>query len=209
MAQSHRTVIQFRHQAETCWVAAFSGAHTRSAAKRERTLMQADSLLEDPTSFDIEVRDAIPDDASGLAALFSEMQRHYGRPVSSAAALDAAILACRPRSATFDPHVMLAWSGEAAVGSLVLNVTFPAFELSRSLYIRDLYVAASHRRSGIGRAFVRAAAKLALRMGYSAVEWTTDSGNSAARTMYESCGARSLGRTYYRLFDETLINAAQ
>jgi hypothetical protein len=36
----------------------------------------------------------------------------------------------------------------------------------------------------------------------------TDSANSAARKMYESCGAKQLARTYYRLFDDGLIYAA-
>lgn len=171
--------------------------------------MRTDDLLKARIGFDFTVREATPDDAPGLALLLSEMQRHYGRPVSPSSALEAAVMACRPRTATFDPHVLLAIVGIEVVGSLILNVTFPAFELSRSLYIRDLYVAATSRQTGIGRALVQAAAKLALDMRYSAVEWTTDSANRAARTMYESCGAGSLDRTYYRLFDETLIAAAQ
>jgi GNAT superfamily N-acetyltransferase len=81
----------------------------------------------------------------------------------------------------------------------VLNVTFPAFELSCSLYIRDLYVSRSMRRYGVGQALVKAAATLTYTEGYSALDWTTETANSAARQMYESCGARVLPRTYYRL----------
>jgi GNAT superfamily N-acetyltransferase len=147
-------------------------------------------------------------DAAGVAALFTEMQSHYGRPVSDARAREAAALACRPPVATFDPHVLLAVLGETIVGSLVMNVTFPAFELTRSLYIRDLFVAAAMRRHGVGQALVRAGARLALENGYSALEWTTDSANTAARRMYENVGAERLERTYYRLFDAGLRGAA-
>lgn len=143
-------------------------------------------------------------DVPGLATHFSEMQAHYRRPVSMQAAVAAAEVACRPRLHDFDPHVLLALTDQGVVGSIVMNVSFPAFELSRSLYIRDLYVARTMRRTGVGSALVTAAAKLALHEGFSALEWTTDSGNAAARSMYESCGATLLERTYYRLFDDSL-----
>jgi len=144
----------------------------------------------------------------GLAALLSEMQSHYGRPVPFAAARVAALRACRTPSNEFDPRVLLAVQGDIVVGSIVMNVTFPAFELSLSLHIRDLYVAEAARRQGVGRMLVRSAACLALTEGYSALEWTTDATNAAARQMYEVCGAKLLDRVYYRLFDEALRSTA-
>jgi GNAT superfamily N-acetyltransferase len=145
---------------------------------------------------------------SGVAALLSEMQSHYGRPVPYAAARVAAVRACRPPSSEFDPRVLLAIRDDLVVGSIVMNVTFPAFELSLSLHIRDLYVAKSARRQGIGRMLVRSAARLAVNEGYSALEWTTDATNTAARQMYEVCGAKLLDRVYYRLFDDALRSTA-
>jgi GNAT superfamily N-acetyltransferase len=154
------------------------------------------------------VRRPSADDIPGLTCLFSEMQCHYGRPVSEEAANSAASLACKPPVNTFDPRVLIALMDEAIVGSLVMNVTFPAFKLTQSLLIRDLYVAERARRSGVARVLMKAGARLALGEGFSALEWTTDSANSAARKMYEACGARQLARTYYRLFDDDLIYAA-
>lgn len=170
--------------------------------------MGLQSKFEPWRNLNVQVRAPTPCDAERLAALFSEMQVHYGRPVSGATALAAAELACRAPMSTFDPHVLLAFSDESLTGSLVMNVSFPAFELTRSLYIRDLYVSATARRSGVGRMLVLAAARLAQENGYSALEWTTDSMNAAARSMYESCGAKLLDRTYYRLFDGSLRQAA-
>jgi ribosomal protein S18 acetylase RimI-like enzyme len=145
----------------------------------------------------ITIRRPREDDLAGLAAHFSEMQAHYGQPVSDAVALKAAILACTPPVNTFDPRVLVAVAGEAVVGSIVMNVTFPAAELSLSLYIRDLYVAKAARRHGVGRMLVKAANSLRASEGFSALEWTTDSSNAAARRLYESCGARQLNRTYF------------
>ena len=82
------------------------------------------------------------------------------------------------------------------------------FDATRSLYIRDLYVTRRLRGCGVGTALVKAGARLTLREGFSALEWTTETANAAARGMYEACGARQLDRTYYRLFDDTLAAAA-
>jgi ribosomal protein S18 acetylase RimI-like enzyme len=148
---------------------------------------------------DVLVRGPTLSDIPGLAALFSEMQCHYKRPVTQKQAIEAATLACQPVRAIFDPRVIIAIAGSEIVGSIILNVTFPAFELSRALYIRDLYVAISMRRNGVGQALVKAAAGLTHAEQYTGLDWTTESGNAAARRMYESCGARVLSRTYYRL----------
>ena len=165
---------------------------------------EAAERLEQEPAAEFTVRPPEPRDTVGLAALFSEMQAHYNRPVPLAAAIAAAQLTCRPRTHDFDPRVLLAVSDQGVAGSVVMNVAFPAFELTRALHIRDLYVAHSMRRAGVGSALVKAAAKLALREGFSQLEWTTDSRNAAARKMYESCGASILDRTYYRLFEDSL-----
>jgi GNAT superfamily N-acetyltransferase len=163
----------------------------------------AETLEQQPVA-EFTIRPPEPCDIVGLAALFSEMQAHYNRPVPLPVAMAAAELACRPRVHDFDPRVLLAVSDWGVAGSLVMNVVFPAFELTRALHIRDLYVARAMRRAGLGSAFVKAAARLALREGFSQLEWTTDSRNLAARKMYESCGASILDRTYYRLFENSL-----
>jgi len=153
---------------------------------------------------DIQVRSPTSLDVPGLAALFAEMQRHYKRPVRDEQAVEAATLACKPIATTFDPRVLIAVVDSMIVGSIVLNVVFPAFELTRALYIRDLYVARSMRRTGVGQALVRAAAQVTYAQGFSALDWTTETGNASARQMYESCGARVLPRPYYRLAREDL-----
>ncbi len=157
-----------------------------------------------PEALNVTVRASTAQDVPALASLFAEMQRHYRRPVTDEQAIEAATLACQPVRYTFDPRVLLAFVDDTIAGSIVLNVTFPAFELSRALYIRDLYVARAMRRYGVGQTLVKAAARLTYSQGFSALDWTTETGNAAARQMYESCGARVLGRTYYRLAREDM-----
>ena len=113
-----------------------------------------------------------PQDAAALAMLWAEMQRHYGKPVTEAAAFAAATHACEAQHhGGFAPRILVAHAADGSLaGSIVLNVSFPANELSRSLYIRDLYVAAAMRRLGIARAMLRAAAALAL--AQASPRWT-------------------------------------
>jgi GNAT superfamily N-acetyltransferase len=168
---------------------------------RSGAALNAETASESTSDFglaqDIVIRRPSEADIPALAEHFSEMQAHYDRPVPDAAAVKAAALACRPAVNTFDPRVLIAVAGDTVVGSVVMNVTFPASELTLSLYIRDLYVAKSARRSGVGRMLVKAATELRASEGFSALEWTTDSSNAAARKLYETCGARQMDRTYF------------
>jgi GNAT superfamily N-acetyltransferase len=145
----------------------------------------------------IVVRRPCETDIPGLAAHFAEMQSHYDQPVSEETAHRAAALACEPPVSTFDPRVLIALAGPVIVGSIVMNVTFPAAKLSLALYIRDLYVAKVARRQGVGQKLVATAMQLRADEGFSALEWTTDSTNAAARRLYEACGARKIDRTYF------------
>jgi GNAT superfamily N-acetyltransferase len=156
----------------------------------------------------LEVRPPRPADAAGVAALMSEMQQHYQQPVSDELAAEAAAFLCTPCGGGFDPRMVIAVADGQVIGSAVLNVTFPAAELSRSLYIRDLFVSAKTRRRGVGRALVKAAAEMALREGFSALDWTTDAANLIAHRLYDSRGAKRVGRVYFRLAGGDLARVA-
>jgi GNAT superfamily N-acetyltransferase len=162
-----------------------------------RGILRSVGSSDETSAEDIVVRRPSEADIPALAAHFSEMQSHYKQPVSDAAAIKAAGLACKEPASTFDPRVLVALSGDAVIGSLVMNVTFPAFELSLALQFRDLYVAKIARRRGMGQILVRAATRLRAGEGFSALEWTTDSTNTAVRSLYEACGARQMERTYF------------
>jgi ribosomal protein S18 acetylase RimI-like enzyme len=147
--------------------------------------------------------------AAALALLWAEMQKHYGQPVNDATARAAADAACRFSNNEFNPRTFIASNRRGAViASLVLNVTFPARELSKSLYIRDLYVSKDWRRFGIARSLLQAAAALTIAEGFSSLDWTTDANNTGARSLYEGAGAREMTRVYYRLYGTDLERAS-
>lgn len=160
---------------------------------------EGDGGLSSSADFAPVVRAAGVSDVEGLAVLLSEMQAHYGAPVSEPQALEAAQLLCNLPPEGFNPRTLLAFENNVAIGSCVLNVMLPAAELRRSLYVRDLYVSARARRRGTGRALVVGAARVAREGGFCALDWTTDSLNLPARRLYDGAGGRVLGRTYYRI----------
>ncbi len=175
------------------------GCPTARAGPEEEDAVE-EFAVRPPTTFD----------ARPLAVLWAEMQRHYGQPVADASAAAAAAFACHAGPATgFDPRVLVAVADTGAlVGALVLNVTFPASELTRSLYIRDLYVAGVARRRGVARSLLRAAAALTLSEGFSSLDWTADARNAGARRFYERAGAVQVARVYFRLGGSDLRRAA-
>jgi GNAT superfamily N-acetyltransferase len=157
----------------------------------------------------VEIRLATRADSFSFAPLLAEMQRHYGQPVPEQAALEAATLLCHLPAEGFNPRTLLAVADGAVIGSCVLNVMMPAAELRRSLYIRDLFVSATTRRRGIGRALVRAAAQLVVEGGFCALDWTMDARNDPARRLYVGCEAAPVDRTYFRLTGATLARVAE
>ena len=180
------------------------GATLYSTASQPKGLSFTDTC-DSRAARDIDVRRTEPADADGLALLWAEMQRHYGQPVNDATAKAAATAACRFSNNEFNPRTFVAISRKGGVvASLVLNVTFPARELSKSLYIRDLYVSKDWRRFGIARSLLQAAASLTLAEGFSSLDWTTDAKNVGARSLYEGAGAREMMRVYYRLYGADL-----
>src|SRR4051794_29068505 len=75
-------------------------------AQSPRRVMGAEfkTLIKEPEGraiSEVVIRAPSAEDVAGLAALFSEMQRHYQRPVPDEVAVEAARLACRPPVATF------------------------------------------------------------------------------------------------------------
>jgi GNAT superfamily N-acetyltransferase len=60
--------------------------------------------------------------------------------------------------------------------------------LTRSLYLKELYAAESHRRCGVGRLLMQAGFAAAREQKCSRVEWTTDTDNPDGLAFYRQLG---------------------
>lgn len=137
----------------------------------------------------IEVVPAGPNDVGALAALTLDIDRFYGdEPTGSAADrhrdVHEALFGSPPAA-----HALLARDGDRLVGVATYSVLWPAVGVSRSLFLKELFVVAEYRHRGIGTLLVRQLCRLAVQQRCSRVEWTTETANADARRFYERLGA--------------------
>jgi predicted GNAT superfamily acetyltransferase len=96
-------------------------------------------------------------------------------------------------------RVLIARDGEKAAGFASYTFLWPAVGFTRSLYLKELFLAEAYRRAGVGRRFMEELHAIARREGCSRVEWTTDVPNAAARRFYASLGfAENGSKIFYR-----------
>jgi GNAT superfamily N-acetyltransferase len=77
---------------------------------------------------------------------------------------------------------------------------WPAAGLTRSLYLKELYVAVAHRLAGTGALLMRAIFGTARKHACSRVEWTTDTANTAAQDFYGNLGLpKHPSKVFYRV----------
>jgi GNAT superfamily N-acetyltransferase len=153
----------------------------------------------------IVVTPAEPADAEDLAALAEEMDHFYG-------ATQIAPLAVRLRQisdALFNAQptafALLARDNGQLVGFAAYSFLWPAVGLTRSLFLKELYVAQAARRSGIGEQLMRAIFDIAVKNDCSRVEWQTENTNLEARAFYAKLGAAEFaGKVFYRVGEESL-----
>jgi GNAT superfamily N-acetyltransferase len=157
----------------------------------------------------IVVTPAKPSHAGAIAALADEMDRFYGATEAEPRELrirqiNEAIFADQPSA-----YVLLAWDGDQLAGFAAYSFLWPAAGLTRSVFLKELYVAEAARRTGVGRQLMQAVFDIALKQECSRVEWQTEAANEAARAFYAGLGAPEFtGKVFYRLEGEGLLQAA-
>jgi GNAT superfamily N-acetyltransferase len=94
------------------------------------------------------------------------------------------LFGARPAAEAIIAHV----DGEA-VGFALYFGTFSTFVGKPGIWLEDLFVVSEHRRSGIGKALLRAVAKIAMRRGCGRLEWSVLDWNEPAIKLYRKIGA--------------------
>lgn len=126
------------------------------------------------------------------------MDDFYGDP-----AVPADVRLRQIQEALFDDpplaQVLLARDGVTLAGFASYSFLWPATGTILSLYLKELYVAAAFRRSGVGTVLMRGRFGIAAARGCSRVEWTTDPQHPGAQAFYEALGAGQLpSKVFFR-----------
>jgi GNAT superfamily N-acetyltransferase len=135
-----------------------------------------------------------------VAALFEEMDRFYGDATVGTREERAAQIADTLFGAAPVGSALLAWDGSELVGVASYSFLWPAAGVTRSLYLKELYVGQAHRRKGTGRLLMDAVVETAKQHRCGRVEWTTDDANRNARRFYDELGAAvTVSKVFYRV----------
>lgn len=143
---------------------------------------------------------AEPQNVDALAVLFEEMDRHYGS--TEFEPFDQRV--AQIRDALFGEvpaaSALLAWHEAHLVGMASYSFLWPAIGVTRSLYLKELYVARDWQRQGIGKQLMNSLLAVAAKHGCSRVEWTTDQESEGAQRFYSKLGVPvNEGKLFYRV----------
>jgi GNAT superfamily N-acetyltransferase len=151
------------------------------------------------------VKPAEPDHVQEIAALLAEMDAFYGAtdqdPLESRITqINEALFSAQPAA-----HALLAWENGQLAGIASYSFLWPAVGLTKSLYLKELYVCDQQRRTGTGQALMHGLHEVAARQGCSRIEWTTDTGNVGAQDFYKALGVEpNTAKLFYRVEGDAL-----
>lgn len=134
-----------------------------------------------------------------LAELFTEMDHFYGDTPPSRDFQEHGITAAlfsNPPAA----YALVALDDQKLVGFAAYSFLWPAAGVSRSLYLKELYVLEAHRKAGVGKLLMDEIFVAAKQHQCSRVEWATDEFNINAQKFYKLLRHEPLGgKIHYRV----------
>lgn len=153
----------------------------------------------------IRLRFAGPGDTRALAALFVELQDHYGAPHPPPEAIEADLAQLAPGA-----EILVAETADGALVGLAAYATiYPGPGLTGGLFLKELYITAAVRNLGVGERLMRALARIVRDRNLGRIDWTVALGNAAAQRFYDRLGGVAQDeRLFYRLQGEALAALA-
>jgi GNAT superfamily N-acetyltransferase len=138
----------------------------------------------------LNIRPATRGDAPVIASLVRELA-DYEKLLDDAKATAADFLR-EIESPNPVIHVLIAeWDGSPC-GFALYFFNFSTFVGRPGLYLEDLFVRPAQRKHGIGRALLRALARIASQRGCGRMEWAVLDWNEPALRFYKSLDARQM-----------------
>jgi len=128
---------------------------------------------------------ATPDEAPVVAALLTAFRDHLGYEGPDDASFLASVERLIGRE---DTEYLLAATGEDAEGVAQVRYRWSVWWEAEDCWLEDLYVSATARGSGLGRALTEAVLDRARERGCRRVELDVSSENAPAQALYRSLG---------------------
>jgi ribosomal protein S18 acetylase RimI-like enzyme len=156
------------------------------------------------------VRHATPAHARSMATLLQEMDAFYGEAAIQSVSDKVRDIAEVLFSDQPLAHALIYLDDDRVIGFAAYSFLWPAVSTTKSLYLKELYVAISHRNMGIGKTLMKFLFSVAVAAKCSRVEWTTDQSNSDAQRFYAQLGISQLdSKVFYRIEGAALADAAR
>jgi GNAT superfamily N-acetyltransferase len=153
----------------------------------------------------ITVTPAQPAHAKAITEIAEEIDRFYGATEVESAEIRISQIGEALFSDPPSAYALLAWDDGKLVGFAAYSFLWPAIGLTRSLFLKELYVSANVRLSGVGKLLMQHLYDIAVKDGCSRVEWTTDSGNPISQAFYAELGVPvDESKLFYRVEGDEL-----
>jgi GNAT superfamily N-acetyltransferase len=146
---------------------------------------------------------------NAIAEIAEEIDRFYGvtevEPTEIRIRQTGEALFSDPPSA----YALLAWDNGKPIGFAAYSFLWPAVGLTRSLFLKELYVSANARRAGVGKLLMQHLYDIAAKNGCSRVEWVTDTYNRDAQAFCAELGVPvDESKLFYRIEGDELAQRA-
>jgi len=133
-------------------------------------------------------------DRKGWEKLYTGYRAHYGRAPDAVAAATVWSWIHAPREA-FDGRIIRTTAGDV-IGMIHFRDVPRPLAGQPGGYIDDIFVAETHRGTGVAEALVDAVAVIGRERGWSDIRWITSEDNARARTFYDRIANLTAMRTY-------------
>jgi GNAT superfamily N-acetyltransferase len=142
-------------------------------------------------------------DKTALATLFEEMQKHYGVPCPPPGVIESDLVRLPP-----GVEIMVAET-DRIIGFAAFSAIYPGPGLQSGLFMKELFVTATSRGNGVGKALIQSVARVAVERGHKRVDWTADRKDFGLLSFYADLGAFAQDeKVFYRLTGDALTALA-